>query len=73
MKREDMEQLPELEISGIAMEKDANGVATKDAKLAQRIMYERLHWHCATAPSQHYDGHGGKYTKSGMRYGHTYN
>lgn len=73
MKREDMEQLPELEISGIAMEKDANGVATKDAKLAQRIMYERLHWPCATAPRQHCDGHGGKYTKSGMRYGHTYN
>lgn len=73
MKREDMEQLPELEISGIAMEKDANGVATKDVKLAQLIMYERLHWPCATAPSQHCDGHGGKYTKSGMRYGHTYN
>lgn len=73
MKREDMEQLPELEISRIAMEKDTNGVATKDAKLAQRIMYERLHWPCATAPSQHYDGHGGKYTKTGVRYGHTYN
>lgn len=73
MKREDMEQLPELEISRIAMEKDANGAATKDAKLAQRIMYERLHWPCATAPSQHCDGHGGKYTKTGVRYGHTYN
>lgn len=73
MKREDMEQLPELEISRIAMEKNAKGVATKDAKLAQRIMYERLHWPCATTPSQHCDWHGGKYTKSGMRYGHTYN
>lgn len=73
MKREDMEQLPELEISRIAMEKGANGVATKDAKLAQRIMYERLHWPCADAPSQHVDRHGNKYTKTGVRYGHTYN
>lgn len=72
MKREDMEQLSELEISKIAMKKNANGVATKDAKMAQRIMYERLHWPCATAPSQHCDGYGGKYTKSGTRYGHTY-
>lgn len=72
MKREDMEQLPELEISRIAMEKGANGVATKDAKLAQRIMYERLHWPCADAPSQHVDRHGNKYTKTGVRYGHTY-
>lgn len=72
MKREDMEQLPELEISGIAMEKGANGIATKDAKLAQRIMYERLHWPCADAPSQHVDRHGNKYTKTGVRYGHTY-
>lgn len=73
MKREDMEQLPELEISRIAMEKNANGIATKGAKLAQRIMYERLHWPCATAPGQYCDGHGGKYTKTGVRYGHTYN
>lgn len=72
MKREDMEQLPELEIRRIAMEKGANGVATKDAKLAQRIMYERLHWPCADAPSQHVDRHGNKYTKTGVRYGHTY-
>lgn len=72
MKREDMEQLPELEINRIAMEKNTKGVATKDAKLAQRIMYERLHWPCATTPSQHYDGHGGKYTKTGVRYGDTY-
>lgn len=73
MKREDMEQLSELEINRIAMEKNANGIATKDARLAQRIIYERLHWPCATTPSQHCDGHGGKYTKSGARYGHTYN
>lgn len=73
MKREDMEQLPELEINRIAMKKNANGVATKDAKLAQRIMYERLHWPCPTAPSQHCDGHGNKYTKTGVRYGDTYN
>lgn len=72
MKREDMEQLSELEINRIAMKKNANGVATKDAKLAQRIMYERLHWPCTTAPNQHCDGHGGKYTKSGTCYGHTY-
>lgn len=72
MKREDMEQLPELEIRRIAMEKGANGVATKGAKLAQRIMYERLHWPCADAPSQHVDRHGNKYTKTGVRYGHTY-
>lgn len=72
MKREDMEQLSELEISKIAMKKNANGVATKDAKLAQRIMYERLHWPCATAPSQHCDGNGNKYTKTGVRYGETY-
>lgn len=72
MKREDMEQLPESEINRIAMKKNANGIATKDAKLAQRIMYERLHWPCATAPSQHYDGHGNKYTKTGVRYGDTY-
>lgn len=38
MKREDMEQLPESEISRIAMEKNISGVATKDAKLAQRIV-----------------------------------
>lgn len=69
MKREDMEQLPELEIRGIAMEKGANGVATKDAKLAQRIMYERLHWPCADAPSQYVDRHGNKYTKTGVRGG----
>lgn len=72
MKREDMEQLPELEINRIAMEKNIKGVATKDAKLAQRIMYERLYWPCATAPSQHCDGHGNKYTKTGVRYGDTY-
>ena len=54
------------------MEKNANGIATKDAKLAQRIMYERLHWPCADAPSQHVDRHGNKYTKTGVRYGHTY-
>lgn len=41
MKREDMEQLPELEINRIAMEKNTKGVATKDAKLAQRIIYVR--------------------------------
>lgn len=69
MKREDMEQLLELEIRRIAMEKGANGVATKDAKLAQRIMYERLHWPCADAPSQHVDRHGNKYTKTGVRGG----
>lgn len=34
MKREDMEQLPELEINRITMEKNTKGVATKDAKLA---------------------------------------
>ena len=73
MKREDMERLPESEINKIAMKKNANGIATKDAKLAQRIIYERLHWPCATAPSQHCDGHGGKYTKSGVCYGQTYN
>lgn len=73
MKREDMEQLPESEINRIAMKKNANGIATKNAKLAQRIIYERLHWPCATAPSQYYDRHGNKYTKSGIRYGHTYN
>ena len=73
MKREDMEQLPESEINRIAMKKNAKGVATKDAKLAQRIMYERLHWPCATAPNQYCDGHGGKYTKTGVRSGHTYN
>ena len=60
MKRDDMEQLPESEISRIAMKKNANGIATKDAKMAQRIMYERLHWPCATTPSQYCDGHGGK-------------
>lgn len=38
MKREDMEQLSELEINRIAMKKNTNGVATKDAKLAQRIV-----------------------------------
>lgn len=54
------------------MKKNANRVATKDAKLAQRIMYERLHWPCATAPSQYCDGHGNKYTKTGVRYGDTY-
>lgn len=53
-----MELLPELEISKIATKKNANGIATKDAKLAQRIMYERLHWPCATAPNQYCDGHG---------------
>ena len=67
MKRDDMEQLPESEISRIAMKKNANGIATKDAKMAQRIMYERLHWPCATTPSQHCDGHGNKYTKTGVR------
>lgn len=72
MKREDMEQLPELEINRIAMEKNTKGVATKDAKMAQRIMYERLHWPCATALSQHCDKHGNKYAKTGVRYGDTY-
>ena len=72
MKRKDMELLPELEISKIATKKNANGITTKDAKLAQRIMYERLHWPGATAPNQYCDGHGGKYTKTGVRYGHTY-
>lgn len=72
MKREDIEQLPELEINRIAMKKNAKGVATKDAILAQRIMYERLHWSCATTPSQYRDGYGNKYTKTGVRYGYTY-
>lgn len=72
MKREDMEQLSESEINRIAMKKNANGIATKDAKLAQRIMYERLHWPCTTTPSQRCDGHGNKYTKTGVRYGYTY-
>ena len=72
MKCEDMEQLPETEISRIAMEKNANGVATKDARMAQRIMYEHLHWPCATALSQHRDRNGNKYTKTGVLYGHAY-
>ena len=36
------------------------------------LEYERLHWPCATAPSQHCDRHGNKYTKTGVRYGDTY-
>ena len=73
MKREDMEQLPESEINRIAMKKNANGIATKDAKMAQRIMQEGWQWPWGTTPRQQGDGHGNKQTKAGVRYGDTYN
>lgn len=65
-------ELPEEELRKKAMEKNKWGVATKDALTAQRILYERLHWPGGTTPSQCRDRHGNKYTKTGVRYGHTY-
>lgn len=67
-----VEQLPEEELRELAKEKNKNGVATKAALAAQRILYERLHWPGGTTPSQCRDRHGNKYTKTGVRYGHTY-
>lgn len=70
--RREMESLPEDVLRQAAMEKGPSGCATKRARIAQKILWERLHWPCADAPSQHVDRHGNKYTKTGVRYGHTY-
>lgn len=70
--RREMESLPEDVLRQAAMEKGPSGCATKRARIAQEILWERLHWPCADAPSQHVDRHGNKYTKTGVRYGHTY-
>lgn len=60
-----MENLPEDVLLQVSMEKGQNGCATKQALAAQKILWERLHWPCANAPSQHVDRHGNKYTKTG--------
>lgn len=65
--RREMESLPEDLLRQAAMEKGPSGCATKRARIAQEILWERLHWPCADAPSQHVDRHGNKYTKTGVR------
>lgn len=63
----EMESLPEDVLRQAALEKGPSGCATKRARIAQEILWERLHWPCADAPSQHVDRHGNKYTKTGVR------
>ena len=55
--RREMESLPEDVLRQAALEKGPNSCATKRARIAQKILWERLHWPCADAPSQHVDRH----------------
>lgn len=65
----EMENLTEDVLRQAALEKGPSGCATKRALIAQKILWERLHWPCADAPSQYVDRHGNKYTKTGVRGG----
>ena len=67
--RREMESLPEDVLRQAAMEKGPSGCATKRARIAQEILWERLHWPFADAQSQHVDRNGNKYTKTGVRGG----
>lgn len=42
--RREMESLPEDVLRQAAIEKGPSGCATKRARIAQEILWERLHW-----------------------------
>lgn len=64
--RREMERLPEDVLRQAALEKGPSGCATKRARVAQEILWERLHWPSSDKLlSKGLDRDGNHYTKKG--------
>lgn len=68
----DLDNLPENGLRKLAAQKNSRGNATREALKAQRVLYERLHWPCATASHRCVDRSGNVYTRCGVQGGNEY-